>query len=68
MIKSFLWVVRNRPFKSLFKYKWGIPYKLDMAYIIAQTSLYDCYWSVEPRPSGLRGDKKFLGYRYYYIK
>lgn len=65
--KSIWWVVKNRPTGFLFKKKFGIPYAIDVGYIVAQATLYDCYWSVEPKPKGLRGDKLLFGrWRMYY--
>jgi hypothetical protein len=56
--KPLFWVLFNRPLKHC-----G-----DLAYLIAQTSLRANYWSIDNPPKGkLRGDKTFLGRRYYYL-
>ena len=57
---ALFWVLWNRPLRYWIK---G-----DLSYIIAQVSLRANYWSLSNPPKGkLRGDKTFLGRRYYYI-
>ena len=60
-VLALFWVLKNRPLR----YCIG---KNSLQYLIAQTSLRANYWSVETLPKGkLRGDKKFIGRRYYYL-